>query len=64
MPGYYSEQLTEAKGKGAYDADGHINGKFLEAENIGPFLEAAREAWSQIRRKEAMENYGLTDSSD
>jgi hypothetical protein len=35
----------------------------MEADNIGPFLEATREAWAQIK-KEAMENYGLTDSSD
>ena len=40
-------------GKGAYDADGQRHGKFLEAENIGPFLEAAKEAWTHIR-KEAM----------
>ena len=63
MIGYYSEHLTEAQGEGAYDAGGHKNGKFPEAENIGPFPEAAREAWAQIRN-EAMENYGLTDSSD
>ena len=63
MPGYLSEQLTGALGKGAYDANGHKNGKFLEAENIGPFPEATREAWTHIR-KEAMENYGLTDISD
>ena len=57
LPGYYSEQLTEAIGKGAYDAEGHRN------ENIWPFLEASKEAWTQIR-KEAMENYGLTERSD
>jgi hypothetical protein len=44
MLGYYSEQLTEAIGKGAYDAEGHMNGKFAEAVNIGPFLEACKEA--------------------
>jgi len=37
MPGYYSEQLTEALGKGAYDAKGHMNEKFVGAANIGPF---------------------------
>jgi len=37
MPGYYSEQLTDALGKGAYDAEGQRNEKFLGAENIGPF---------------------------
>jgi len=50
-------------GKGAYDADGHKNGKILEAQNIGPFPKATREAWTYIK-KEAMENYGLTDNSD
>jgi hypothetical protein len=44
MPGYYSEQLTEALGKGAYDAEGHMNEKFMWAENIGPFPEASKEA--------------------
>jgi hypothetical protein len=44
MPGYYSEQLTEAIGKGEYDAEGHKNEQFLGAENIGPSPEATREA--------------------
>jgi hypothetical protein len=29
MPGYYSEQLTEAISKGAYDAEGRKNRKFV-----------------------------------
>ena len=32
-------------------------------ENIGPFPEATKEAWTQIT-KEAMEDYGLTDNFD
>ncbi len=60
MPGYYSEQLTEALGRGAYDAKGHKNEKFMGADNIGPFPEASKEAWTQIR-KEAMDNDGLTE---
>ena len=59
MPGYDSDPLTKALGKGAYAADGHRNEKFLGAENIGPFPTAAMKAWTQIT-KEAMENYGLT----
>ena len=47
-------------GRGAYDAEGYRNEKFPEAENIGPFLEACKEAWAQIRR-EAMENYDITE---
>jgi len=37
IPRYYSEQLTEAIGKGAYDAEGHRNEKCSGADNIGPF---------------------------
>jgi hypothetical protein len=37
MPGYYTEQLTEALGKGTYEADGHRNEKFMGAAIIGPF---------------------------
>ena len=63
MPGYYSEQLTEAIGKGAYDAEGHRNEKLLGAENIGPFPKATKETWTRIK-KEAMDNYGLVERSD
>ena len=59
MPGYYAEQLTEVLGKGVHDAEGHMNEKFLEAENIEPFLEACKEAWAHIER-EAMKNYDIT----
>jgi len=63
IPGYYSEQLTEAIGKGAYDAEGHRNEKFLGADNIGPFPEENWEAWTKIR-KEAMDNYGMVERSN
>ncbi len=33
MPGYYSEQLTEAIGRGAYDAEGHRNEVFEGGEH-------------------------------
>jgi hypothetical protein len=35
----------------------------MGAENIGPFPKASKEAWTLIR-KDAMENYGLTEGSD
>jgi hypothetical protein len=62
LPRYYLEQLMEALGKRAYDAESHRNDKFVGAENIGPFPEVCKEAWIHIR-KEAMENYGLTEGS-
>ncbi len=51
MPGYYTEKLTEALGKGSYDAEGHMNEKLMGAANIGPFLEACREAWAQVKKE-------------
>ncbi len=48
---------------GAYDAEGHRNEKFLREENIGPFPQAAKEAWKQIK-KEAMDNYGMLEGMD
>ncbi len=63
MPGYYADQLTEAMGRGGYDDEGNINEKFMGADNIGPFPNASREAWTHIR-KEAMDNYGLTERSE
>ncbi len=35
MPGYYSEQLTEALGKGAYDAEGHKTVNFWRRISLG-----------------------------
>ena len=40
-----------------------MNGKFVEAVNIGPFPKACKEAWTQVT-KEAMDNYSLTKGSD
>ena len=48
MPGYYPEHLTQVLGKGAYDAEGHINAKFMGAAKIEPFLEACKEAWARV----------------
>ncbi len=42
--GYYTDQLTESIGKGAYDNEGHKNAKFLETIHVGPFQEACKKA--------------------
>ena len=63
LPGYFSKQLTEALGKGSYYAEGRRNDKLVGAENIGPFPKAFKEAGTHVR-KEAMENYDLTEGLD
>ncbi len=63
MPGYYSEELTVAIGRGAYDPEGHRNEHFLRARNIGPYPEAVRKAWTHIMT-EAMQNYELREGSE
>jgi len=62
LPGYYSQQLTETIGSGAYDNEGHRNETFLQAKNVGPFPEACGKAWRHIR-EEVMENYELREGS-
>ncbi len=51
-------QMTNIIGKGAYDAEGHINTKFLEAQGIGPYPREMRRAWIVIR-EDAIANYGI-----
>jgi hypothetical protein len=43
-PGYYSQQLTETIGRGAYDSGGHKNARFLESREVGPYPEACGKA--------------------
>jgi hypothetical protein len=54
--GVYSEQLTVVIGKGAYDEEGHMNTKFLEANGIGPYPRELQRAWD-VMRDEAGGNY-------
>jgi len=61
-PGYYSQQLTETIGSGAYDSEGHKNERFMQTRNVGPFPEACGKAWTHIR-EEVMENYELREGS-
>ena len=35
--GYYTQQLKEAKGEGAFDSEGHRNARFLSATDVGPY---------------------------
>jgi hypothetical protein len=34
IPGYYTHQLTEVIGEGAYDNEGHRNAQFMEASDV------------------------------
>ena len=56
----YSEQLTEVIGEGAYNENGDMNTKFLEATEIGPYPKEMQKAWDELR-EEAADNYGFQE---
>ena len=62
VKGYYTEQLSYVIGKGAYDADGHRNAKFLGEAGIGPYPGSMQRAWAHLRGDASL-NYGLTLAS-
>jgi hypothetical protein len=47
--GYYSTQLSEEIGDGAYNHDGHRNARFLESKRLGPYPTACIHAWEHLR---------------
>jgi hypothetical protein len=58
--GVYSRQMTQIIGERAYDAEGHMNTKFMEATEIGPFPREMQQAWTRTR-EEVAENYGIVE---
>ena len=62
-PGYYTQQLTEVIGEGAYDNNGHGNALFLEARDMGPYPESRKNSWTAAR-EEAPVNLGMRDDPE
>ena len=60
IPGYYTHQLREVIGKGAYDNEGHRNAQSLKARDVGPYPKACMNAWTSAR-DEAITNLGMRD---
>jgi hypothetical protein len=60
IPRYYTQQLTEALGEGAYASDGHRNARFLNATDVGPYPGECMKAW-KAPRDQAMETIRLRD---
>jgi len=60
---YYSEQLTDMIGEGAYDCGGHRNAQFPGATNVGSYPGACMRAWKSAR-DEAMQILGLRDDPE
>ena len=56
--GFYSKQLLEEIGEGAYNHDGHRNAMFLDSKRIGPYPTACRQTWEHLRL-DAAYIYGL-----
>ena len=63
IPGYYTKQLTEVIGEGAYDGDGHKNALFLNATDVGPYPEACTNPWTATR-EEAMANLEVREDPE
>ena len=63
IPGYYTQQLKEAIGEGAYDNEGHKNTQFLNATDVGPYPGECLRAW-KATREEAFHNLGMRDDPD
>jgi hypothetical protein len=63
IKGYYTQQLVETIGEGAYDSEGHRNERFLLATDVGPYPEECMKAWT-VAREEAMENLGMRDDPE
>jgi len=62
-PGYYTQQLKEAIGEGAYDNEGHRNARFLNATDVGPYPGECIKAWTTTR-DEAIESLGLSNDAE
>ena len=60
--GFYAKKLTEAIGEGTYQHARHRNTRFLYAQNIGPYPEAAGTTWAYLRSDVAL-SYGLNLTS-
>ena len=61
--GVYNRQLTNVIGEVAYAAEGHMNARFLQANNVGAYFASMQFVW-QMTRLDAAYNRGLTvDSS-